>query len=119
MAVHPSRGRNQGTDPVSGLPLRLRTDVRGNVLRALDAAHVDAVEAYVSAVLRPPARGNGTPASRLPAWIKSAKNRREVLLGPGGRGTCSRRTAHRPDRPDPHVPSTESLPPIPGGPACR
>ncbi|MEU2629661.1 hypothetical protein [Kitasatospora sp. NPDC007106] len=85
MAVHPSRRRNQGTDPVSGLPLRLRTDIRGNVLRALDAAHVDAVEAYVSAVLRPPARGNGTPASRLPAWIKSAKNRREVLLGPGGR----------------------------------
>ncbi|MEV6211915.1 hypothetical protein [Kitasatospora sp. NPDC051914] len=83
VAVRPSWRRNQGTDPVSGLSLWLCTGVRGHVLWALDADHLDAVEEYVAAVPRPPSHGNATLTSRLPVWIKSAKNRRDVLIGLG------------------------------------
>lgn len=43
--------------------------------------HLDFLERYVAAGLREQEPGNASLASRLPAWIKSRKNRAAVLRG--------------------------------------
>jgi len=68
-------------DPFFRLPLWLRADCRGHTLWAFNEPHLDLIEAYVAADLRE--RGHGphrmSLVSRLPGWLKSAKNRDEVL----------------------------------------
>jgi hypothetical protein len=68
-------------DPFFRLPLWLRADCRGHTLWAFNRAHLDLIEGYVAAELRE--RGHGehrmSLVSRLPRWIKSAKNRDDVL----------------------------------------
>ena len=64
-----------------GLNLWLQTPCEGRVLWAYDAAHLDFLERYVTAGLREQAPGNASLASRLPAWIKSRKNRGAVARG--------------------------------------
>ncbi len=76
------------------LELWLQTPCCGETLWAYNKEHLDFLEQYVAATLRErthpdgttrsqtPAR-NSTLASRLPAWIKSAKNREAVLKGIG------------------------------------
>ena len=76
----------EAVDWYFGLPLWLQTPCHGRVLWAYNLRHLTFLEAYVRAGLRQDARGegslrNGTLASRLPAWIKSAKNRDDVLCG--------------------------------------
>ncbi|MEV5749214.1 hypothetical protein AB0L00_15475 [Actinoallomurus sp. NPDC052308] len=68
-------------DPFFGLPLWLRHRCRGRVLWAYNAAHLDLLEGYVSARLRErhPYTGSGSLVEHLPAWIKAAGNRDEVL----------------------------------------
>jgi hypothetical protein len=70
-------------DPFLDLPLWLRTPVGDEVLWAFNAEHLDLLEAYVSATLRErvPGRHHPTLVERLPAWVKSAKNRDAVLAG--------------------------------------
>ncbi|GAA4048757.1 hypothetical protein [Nonomuraea soli] len=69
-----------GAPAVGGLDLWLQTPCRGHVLWAYDAEHLDFLERYVRAALRErePNRNAGL-ASRLPGWLKSAKNRHAVL----------------------------------------
>jgi hypothetical protein len=83
------------TDWYFGLPLWLQTPCCGETLWAYNTEHLDFLEQYVAATLRERTRRDGTPlreprtarngsiASRLPAWIKSAKNREAVLKGIG------------------------------------
>lgn len=61
-------------------PLWLQTECCGNTLWVYNEKHLDFIERYVSASLRTrsPYR-NTSLASRLPQWIKSAKNRKNVL----------------------------------------
>ena len=68
-------------EPYLGLPLWLRTECCGEVLWAFNAEHLDLLEGYVSAGLRERTDRGRTQsvAERLPAWLKSAKNRDEVL----------------------------------------
>ncbi|GAA0344693.1 hypothetical protein NE235_32965 [Actinoallomurus spadix] len=68
-------------DPFFGLPLWLRRRCRGRILWAYNAAHLDLLEGYVGARLRErhPHTGSGSLVERLPAWIKAAGNREEVL----------------------------------------
>lgn len=68
-----------------GLPLWLQTPCCGSTLWALNRAHLDFLEQYVTAQqrakLRTPGPGlirNRSIASRLPLWMKSAKNRKAV-----------------------------------------
>ncbi|WP_410601287.1 hypothetical protein [Amycolatopsis sp. lyj-90] len=63
-----------------GLELWLQTPCKGETLWAYHERHLDYLERYVAAGLREqvPNR-NSSLASRLPAWIKSAKNRDDVL----------------------------------------
>lgn len=65
-----------------GLELWLQAPCKGEILWAYHEAHLDYLERYVAAGLRErePNR-NSSLASRLPAWIKSAKNRDDVLRG--------------------------------------
>jgi len=70
------------------LPLWLQTPCCGEILWAYNPAHLDYLANYVQADLREDAP-NGTPhglrnstlTSRLPRWLKSAKNRDDILRG--------------------------------------
>jgi hypothetical protein len=63
-----------GGDAYFGLPLWLTTDCRGHVLWAYNIAHLDLLEAFVSAQLRErgPILGSMSLVERLHAWIKDA-----------------------------------------------
>jgi hypothetical protein len=70
-------------------PVWLQTPCCGETLWAYNKEHLDFLEQYVAATLRERAHPDGpllsqkarnlSLASRLPAWIKSAKNRDDVL----------------------------------------
>ena len=85
----PGRIRSQAAahDDFFGLPLWLQTPCCGDVLWAYNAAHLEALEGYVSATLRTrrqdPDRGwaNRSWTSRLPVWMKRARNRAAVAAG--------------------------------------
>lgn len=64
------------------LPLWLQTSCCGQILWAYSRDHLDFLETYVQADLRErtPNR-NSSVASRLPAWIKDAHHREDVLRG--------------------------------------
>ncbi|MFD0556901.1 hypothetical protein FB566_2154 [Stackebrandtia endophytica] len=64
-----------GQEPRTGLPLWLRADFRGRVLWAVNERHLSFLERFVAAGIREQCPGNSSLASRLPAWIKSAKHR--------------------------------------------
>ena len=67
-----------------GLPLWLQTPCWGQVLWAYDADHLDFLERYVRASIRERQPNRNTSlASRLPAWLKDAKHRRDVLAAIG------------------------------------
>lgn len=62
------------------LPLLLQTLCCGDVLWALNEGHLEFLHQYVSSSLRERiGSSNASLASRLPQWIKSAKNRKVVL----------------------------------------
>jgi hypothetical protein len=73
-----------GHDDYFRLPLWLATPCCGELLWAFNARHLEALDAFARADLRErrrdPAQGwsNQSFASRLPKWIKAAKNRSEV-----------------------------------------
>jgi hypothetical protein len=65
-----------------GLSVWLQTPCCGHVLWAYNAEHLSFLRRYVGAEVRERAvLRNASLASRLPKWIKSAKNRDEVLRG--------------------------------------
>ncbi|MEV4184431.1 hypothetical protein AB0J28_23695 [Streptosporangium canum] len=70
-------------DPFFQRPVWLQASCCGHVLWAYNVRHLDLLEAYVAAKLRE--RGDlaaWAPTSlveRLPTWLKTAKNRAEVL----------------------------------------
>jgi DNA-directed RNA polymerase subunit RPC12/RpoP len=69
-------------DPFFRLPLWLKAECcKGRTLWAFHDGHLALLEDYVSARLRErgPAQPGLTLVARLPAWLKSAKNRDEVL----------------------------------------
>lgn len=68
-------------DPYFRLPLWLQEDCRGRLLWAYNAEHLDLLASYVAARLRErgPVLGSMSMVERLPAWLKSAKNRDEIL----------------------------------------
>lgn len=73
-------------DPYFHVPLWLQRNTRHGRLWAYNAEHLDLLRQYVQATLREhdpwyePWRKMGL-FGRLPAWIKQAKNRDEVLRG--------------------------------------
>lgn len=72
--------RNAGHDPFFGAKLKLRRRCGRDLLWAYNQAHLRYIEDYVCAELRERRpNSNGSLASRMPRWIKSAKNRALVL----------------------------------------
>jgi len=80
MATTDSLGCDSSIARYRWLELWLQVQCRGRTLWALHEEHLDYLERYVAAGIRErvPNR-NGSQASRLPVWIKSAKNRDEVV----------------------------------------
>jgi hypothetical protein len=72
-----------GRDPYLRLALRLQARTRHGVLYAYNGAHLDWIAVFVAAPLRERRIEHGSAnrsiASRLPVWVKSAKNREGVL----------------------------------------
>ena len=67
-------------DPFFGLPLWLSVEREVGHLWALNAEHLSWLKAYVAAELREQrAPNHHNLDTRLPAWIKSSKNREAVL----------------------------------------
>jgi len=68
-------------DPWFRLPLWLQAGCCGKLLWAYNTGHLDLLEAYIGARLRErgPVPGSMSMAERLPAWLKSAKNRQHIL----------------------------------------
>lgn len=68
-------------------PLWLKISCAGGMLYAFNYEHLTWLENYVRATLREKRRNPYTgwfhqaASTRLPLWIKSAKNRREILHG--------------------------------------
>ncbi|GGX35134.1 hypothetical protein [Streptomyces noursei] len=88
--THPGRGLVFGfgaepiTDPSFDVPLWLQTETRHGPLWAYDLEHLQLIGQFVQASLRERAPwyetgGKMTFLARLPAWIKQAENRAEVL----------------------------------------
>ncbi|MBP2584737.1 hypothetical protein J3A78_005215 [Streptomyces sp. PvR006] len=78
------RGRGEATDPYFGLPLWLQAETRHGWLWAYNPEHLELLRQFVQAPLRERAPWDApvkkmTVVARLPTWIKSAKNRGEVL----------------------------------------
>lgn len=67
-------------DPHFGMPLLLMDAGRYGAVWAYNAHHIQVLKRYVAANLRERGvnAGNASMFSRLPAWIKSAKNREAV-----------------------------------------
>lgn len=78
--AHPLFPADHAIDPHFGHPLQLVESTRHGVVWAYNARHLVELRAYVSALLRE-RRGstNRSLLSRLPRWIKLAKNREAVL----------------------------------------
>lgn len=71
-------------DPYFRLPLWLQTETRHGGVWAYDLPHLDLISRFVAADLRERAPWYDTGrkmtlVARLPAWMKNAKNRAEVL----------------------------------------
>jgi hypothetical protein len=82
-------------DPFFGLPLWLQTPCRGEILWAYNERHLDALEAHVAATLREHVGPMGM-LGRLPAWIKAAGNREDVLKAIGRLRAQHARPGERP-----------------------
>lgn len=75
------------TDSYFGASLWMKTRCCGHSLWAFNRRHLELLENYVEAKLRERREyeesgwANRSLVSRLPAWMKSAKNREEILKG--------------------------------------
>ncbi|SFS76343.1 hypothetical protein [Paenibacillus sp. BC26] len=71
-----------GNGTFMGLRLWLRTNCCGKLLWAYNKEHLDFMDGYINATLRETLPNmNQSLASRLPIWIKSGKNRDELIKG--------------------------------------
>lgn len=71
---------NDITDPIFGCSLWLQTNFKNEILWAFNRDHLEHIRKYVIAKLRErQISGSQTLAERLPQFIKSAKNRNELL----------------------------------------
>lgn len=67
-------------DPYFRRPLWLEISCCGATLWAYNFEHLEILESYVTAKLRERTnKGRNSFLSKLPNWLKSAKNRREIL----------------------------------------
>ena len=80
LAWQSDRYTNQPVDPYFGFPLWLQSDCCGYTLWAYNPEHLQILKSYVSAKIRDQRkRGKWSMTSRLPQWVKDAKNRDELL----------------------------------------
>ena len=80
VVAHRIYGGGENNDPHFGMPLLLADSGRHGSLWAYNEKHLHALMSYVSASLRERGvnAGNASMFSRLPAWLKSAKNRESL-----------------------------------------
>jgi ribosomal protein S27AE len=70
----------EASDPWFGLPLWLRTELRGREIWAWNREHLAFLREWLGATLRERVPNvNRSVASRLPAWMKAAGNREDVV----------------------------------------
>jgi C4-type Zn-finger protein len=74
------RSTQRPFDPYFGFPLWLQAETCGQVLWVYNKDHLHAIKAYISAAHRERAKdGTWSMMTRLPKWMKSARNRDALL----------------------------------------
>lgn len=79
LSYRPASPSHHDVDPYFGLSLALCEPTRSGSIWAYNAHHLSHLEQYIRATLREGTTVSGSYFSRLPAWVKSAKNRAMVL----------------------------------------
>lgn len=84
LVILPRGTAQPATDPYFGVPLWLQAETRHGWLWAYNREHLDLIRRFVQAPMRERAPWYDTGpkltlVARLPAWIKRAKNRDEIL----------------------------------------
>ena len=69
----------QAVDWYFGFPLFLQSPCCGHKLWFFNLEHLAHIETYIQQIIRPANLYYLSPESRLPKWMKLAKNRKEVL----------------------------------------
>jgi DNA-directed RNA polymerase subunit RPC12/RpoP len=77
--IWPSVPYDHSVDPFLGLELALKERTRHGDIWVYNATHLAELKVFISASLREDCNKQWSYFSRLPTWIKSAKNRDEVL----------------------------------------
>jgi DNA-directed RNA polymerase subunit M/transcription elongation factor TFIIS len=68
------------SDNYFGLPLWLSKNFKGNIFWAFNYSHLEYLKSYISAELRERnGRRGWTMVEKLPAWMKSGKNRTDLI----------------------------------------
>lgn len=79
---YPDRSSDAPVDPFFGYPLLLQFLVGGEILWAYNEQHLTHLQDYISADIRErKIHGKWSMVTRLPTWMKLAKNRPKVLRG--------------------------------------
>ena len=72
--------KGRAADPIFGLPLWFRADVRGDLLWAYNRDHLKEIKSYVTSKLRErQTTTHTTMVERLPNFIKDSKNRATIV----------------------------------------
>jgi len=81
LSWHKDRFLGHPFDPYFGLPLLLQIETCGQILWTYNEAHLQALKAYIGASHRErrPGGWKWSKMTRLPKWVKSAKNRGALL----------------------------------------
>lgn len=74
-----SEPADHAIDPFFGLELALKEETRYGIVWVYGAEHLAHLKRYISALVRESHTINSSYFSRLPAWVKSHKNREIVL----------------------------------------
>lgn len=77
--MDPKKRWDRQEDLFFGFPLYLQTSCCGQTLWAYNLEHLKYMEEYVCAELREPLPNSRSVENKLPKWIKSAKNREQIL----------------------------------------
>ena len=77
--LYRSKPLDHSIEPFFGLDLALKEETRHGVVWAYSASHLAELKKYIGAQLRESSGTKWSYFTRLPGWLKSAKNREQIL----------------------------------------
>lgn len=96
VTLWPSKPYDHSVDPFLGLELALKENTRHGAVWVYNASHLAELKAFLAASIREDYDQGSSYFSRLPTWMKAAKNRDDVLKAVGRLEKRARTTVHPP-----------------------